>query len=217
MPDTASDLARRLARDAKAVCRHHLPGGRRQGHYRLVGDVENSPGRSLHVRLRGPGSGKGAAGEWTDAAAATHGRPAGPDRHPRAPDRVGRHPGRGATLSRPAAARTPGRSRDTSTDRPTRSGTTAVGDLQPGPRHDRGDVSPQPRQYDSMGLHVAQVPPALLPSARPGTMTRLAHRLPRADRRRHRPRGHDHRLATPLARSCRQRKGRSRHAAAGDG
>lgn len=73
MPDTASALARRLARDAEAVCRHYLPAGRREGRYWLVGDVENSPGRSLYVRLRGPESGKGAAGKWTDAATGEHG------------------------------------------------------------------------------------------------------------------------------------------------
>ena len=73
MPDTASDLARRLARDAEAVCRHYLSAGRREGRYWLVGDVENSPGRSLFVRLRGPESGKGAAGKWTDAATGEHG------------------------------------------------------------------------------------------------------------------------------------------------
>lgn len=66
MSETASDLARRLAQDAEAVCRHYLSNGRRQGHYWLVGDVANSPGRSLFVRLRGPQSGKGAAGKWTD-------------------------------------------------------------------------------------------------------------------------------------------------------
>ena len=73
MPETASDLARRLARDAEAVCRHYLPAGRREGRYWLVGDVENSPGRSLYVRLRGPESGRGAAGKWTDAATTQHG------------------------------------------------------------------------------------------------------------------------------------------------
>ena len=31
------------------------------------------PGRSLFVRLRGPGSGKGASGKWTDAATGEHG------------------------------------------------------------------------------------------------------------------------------------------------
>ena len=73
MPETASELARRLAQDAEALCRHYLPAGRREGRYWLVGDVDNSPGRSLYVRLRGPESGKGAAGKWTDAASAEHG------------------------------------------------------------------------------------------------------------------------------------------------
>lgn len=69
----ASDLARRLARNAESVCRHYLPQGRRQGRYWLVGDVEGSPGRSLFVRLAGPEAGKGAAGKWTDAATGEHG------------------------------------------------------------------------------------------------------------------------------------------------
>lgn len=73
MPATASELARRLARDAEAVCRYYLPAGRREGRYWLVGDVENSPGRSLYIRVRGPESGKGAAGKWTDAATGEHG------------------------------------------------------------------------------------------------------------------------------------------------
>lgn len=73
MPDTASDLARRLARDAEAVCRHYLSSGRREGRYWLVGDVDNTPGRSLFVRLTGPDSGRGAAGKWTDAASGEHG------------------------------------------------------------------------------------------------------------------------------------------------
>jgi hypothetical protein len=68
-----SDLARRLARHAEAVCRHYLSAGRRQGRYWLVGDVRNTPGRSMFVRLTGPSSGKGAAGKWTDAASAEHG------------------------------------------------------------------------------------------------------------------------------------------------
>ena len=69
----ASDLARRLARNAESVCRHYLPEGCRQGRYWLVGDVEGTPGRSLFVRLIGPESGKGAAGKWTDAATGEHG------------------------------------------------------------------------------------------------------------------------------------------------
>jgi hypothetical protein len=73
MPRDASELARRLARDAEAVCRHYLSKGRRQGRYWMVGDVRNTPGRSMFVRLSGPDSGPGAAGHWTDAASAEHG------------------------------------------------------------------------------------------------------------------------------------------------
>jgi hypothetical protein len=67
----ASDLAHRLARNAEAVCRYYLSNGRRQGCYWLVGDVHNTPGRSLFVRLTGAKSGKGAAGKWTDSAEGT--------------------------------------------------------------------------------------------------------------------------------------------------
>ncbi len=73
MSEQASDLARRLARDAEAVCRRYLSNGRRQGRYWMVGDVRNTPGRSLFVRLKGAHSGKGAAGRWTDAATGDHG------------------------------------------------------------------------------------------------------------------------------------------------
>src|SRR5579859_3963263 len=73
MPSHAADLARRLARNAEAVCRHYLSNGHREGRYWLVGDVANTPGRSLFVRLTGPDSGKGAAGKWTDAATGQHG------------------------------------------------------------------------------------------------------------------------------------------------
>jgi Toprim domain len=70
---SAAELARRLARAAEAVCRHYLSNGHRQGHYWTAGDVMNTPGRSLYVRLTGPDSGPGAAGKWTDAATGDHG------------------------------------------------------------------------------------------------------------------------------------------------
>jgi len=73
MSGPAAELARRLARDAEAVCRYYLSNGRRQGRYWTVGDVQNTLGRSLYVRLRGPESGPGAAGHWTDSATAEHG------------------------------------------------------------------------------------------------------------------------------------------------
>jgi len=69
----ASDLAARLGRRAEAVCRHYLPSGRRAGRYWVVGDVQNSAGRSMFVRLAGPERGKGAAGKWSDAATGEHG------------------------------------------------------------------------------------------------------------------------------------------------
>jgi hypothetical protein len=73
MPRDASELARRLACGAEAVCRHYLSNGRRQGSYWTVGDVRNAPGRSMFVRLSGPEAGPGAAGHWTDAASAEYG------------------------------------------------------------------------------------------------------------------------------------------------
>ncbi|AHY56223.1 hypothetical protein ACVIW2_006227 [Bradyrhizobium huanghuaihaiense] len=71
MADNAHDLARRLGRQAESVCRHYLSAGRREGSYWLVGDVRNTPGRSMFVRLKQ--SAKGAAGKWTDAATGEHG------------------------------------------------------------------------------------------------------------------------------------------------
>ena len=39
MSRDASELARRLAREAEAVCRHYLSNGKREGRYWLVGDA----------------------------------------------------------------------------------------------------------------------------------------------------------------------------------
>jgi hypothetical protein len=73
MSTQASDLARRLAEHAETVCWQYLSNGRRAGRYWIVGDVRNTPGRSMFVRLNGPASGKGAAGKWSDAATGEHG------------------------------------------------------------------------------------------------------------------------------------------------
>jgi Toprim domain len=73
MSTQISDLARRLAERAEVVCRHYLSNGRRSGNYWLVGDVNNTPGRSLFVRLTGRQSGRGVAGKWTDSATGQHG------------------------------------------------------------------------------------------------------------------------------------------------
>jgi len=67
----ASDLAHCLGEQAEAVCRHYLSHGRRTGHYWIVGDARNTPGRSMFVRLKP--SPKGPPGKWTDAATGEHG------------------------------------------------------------------------------------------------------------------------------------------------
>ena len=68
MPGPAADVVRRLAEHAEAVCRHYLSNGCRSGRYWQVGDVANTPGRSLYVHLFGP-----SAGKWVDAATGEHG------------------------------------------------------------------------------------------------------------------------------------------------
>ena len=73
MAGDAAELSLRLARQAEAVCRHYLSAGRREGSYWRIGDVKNTPGRSMFVRLSGRQTGKGAAGKWTDAATGEHG------------------------------------------------------------------------------------------------------------------------------------------------
>jgi hypothetical protein len=69
----AAELAHRLAREAEAVCRQYLSNGRRVGNYWQVGDVRNTFGRSMFVRLKGGDTGKRPAGKWTDAATGEHG------------------------------------------------------------------------------------------------------------------------------------------------
>ena len=64
----ASELSRRLAREAEAVCRAYLPAGRPRGRYWIVGDVQGTPGRSLFVKLSGDGCGR-----WTDGATGENG------------------------------------------------------------------------------------------------------------------------------------------------
>jgi hypothetical protein len=70
MPRNAAELAHRLAREAEAVCRHYLSNGRRVGNYWQVGDVRNTAGRSMFVRLNGVDAGGRLAGKWTEHVAA---------------------------------------------------------------------------------------------------------------------------------------------------
>ena len=71
MDGSVQDLANRLAQCAEAVCRHYLGNGRREGRYWRVGDVRNTPGRSMYVRL--VTSAREPAGKYTDAASGEHG------------------------------------------------------------------------------------------------------------------------------------------------
>lgn len=66
MTGSASELARRLGDHAEAVCREYLSNGHRSGNYWIVGDVRNTEGRSMHVRLKT--NAKGPAGKWVDEA-----------------------------------------------------------------------------------------------------------------------------------------------------
>lgn len=59
----AFERARRLAREAEAVCRSSLANRKREGGAWLLDDAHNRPGRSLFVRLQD--SPKGPAGKWT--------------------------------------------------------------------------------------------------------------------------------------------------------
>lgn len=71
MTGSASDLARRLGEHAEAVCREYLSNGHRAGNHWIVGDVRNTRGRSMHVRLK-PNA-KGLAGKWVDEATSEFG------------------------------------------------------------------------------------------------------------------------------------------------
>ena len=214
MPRDASELARRLARDAEAVCRHYLSKGRRQGRYWTVGDVRNTPGRSMFVRLSGPESGPGAAGHWTDAASAEHGDlldvirescglvdfrdvaeearrflslpRAEPPYEPRPP----------APPGSPEAAR------------------RLWAMSQPIHRHARRDVPAPSRDHSDPRCRRTAVPSTLLlSSGRQFADQDLAG----DDRRRHRSLRHDHRRASHLACAGRLEQGAGRHAAARHG
>ncbi|MFH1343995.1 MAG: toprim domain-containing protein [Pseudomonadota bacterium] len=71
MTGPASELARRLGDHAEAVCREYLSNGHRSGNHWIVGDVRNTRGRSMRVRLKA--NAKGPAGKWVDEATSEFG------------------------------------------------------------------------------------------------------------------------------------------------
>ena len=164
MPDTAAEIARRLAREAEAVCRHYLSNGRREGRYWMAGDVENTPGRSLFVRLSGSDFGKGGAGKWKDAATGEDGDLLDLIAAARKLDTLSSVLDE-AHLTPAATARAAGL--DQARPSPaglTRSGTTAVGNLAADPLHGRRHVSSQSRHHGSTELRLAPPSPAMLVS-----------------------------------------------------
>jgi hypothetical protein len=167
MPRDASDLAHRLAREAEAVCRHYLFNGRREGRYWLIGDVRNTPGRSMFVRLKRPESGRGAAGKWTDAATAEHGDLL--DTRKLRPSRISRRRRRGTPLSQHAPHRHGPRAESHSiahSDGIARSGTTALRRVAADRTDSRGSVFTQSRHYGFARSRGATLSPALLLQAR---------------------------------------------------
>ena len=105
MPRDASELAHRLAREAEAVCRHYLSNGRREGRYWLVGDVRNTPGRSMFVRLKGRSSVEGTGRQMDRRRHGRARRSARRDPRKLRPSRFPRRRRRGAPLPEPASLR----------------------------------------------------------------------------------------------------------------
>ena len=63
-----SDLKRDLAQRAEQVCARYLSEGEKSGTYWRVGDIANTPGRSMFIALTGS-----SAGQWADPSEGTHG------------------------------------------------------------------------------------------------------------------------------------------------
>ena len=215
MPRDASELAHRLAREAEAVCRHYLSNGRREGRYWLVGDVRNTPGRSMFVRLRGVAEG---AGRQMDRRRDRRARRLA-RRHPRKlrPSRFPRCRRRGATLPEPASLGS-GAIAESCTcsgaDGIAGGGTAAVRHVAADRTDRRGNVFAQSRHYGFARRRRAALSSALLLSPRRG---RADRDLAGDDRPRHRSRRPDHRRTSDLARLRQAWQGADRHAATRDG
>ena len=103
MPSHAADLARRLARNAEAVCRHYLSNGHREGRYWLVGDVANTPGPQPVRPLERPGPWQGRRRQMDRRRHRRAWRPSGPHRAQPRSRPPARHPRGGTRVPRLAA------------------------------------------------------------------------------------------------------------------
>ena len=209
-------LARRLAENAEAVCRHYLSNGRRDGRYWLVGDVRNTPGRSHYVRLQRAESGRGAAGKWTDAATGEHGDlldliadSCGLAISATSLDEARRFLEPAATRTGPARIARPG------ADRIAGSGAAAVRHVAADRGHARRELSAGTRHHGSRDTTALRFHPRCYYRAE--TTTAAARDLAGDDRRRHRLDG----TITGVQRTWLDPRpaaeGAGRHAAAGDG
>ena len=195
----ASDLAVASARHAEAVCRHYLSDGRRQGNYWLVGDVRNTPGRSMFVRLR-----ESRKGRCRKMARRRDGRKWRSARR----DPRNSRPAPNSPMSREEARRflslphpRIGARRRSTTDasaiRFIRSGAAAIGDVPADRRHNRRNLFAQTRHH---GFPRNRPISASIRAAIIGQMTMARPQTwPAHDRRRHRFCRADHRRASHLA------------------
>ena len=143
-----------------------------RGRYWVIGDVMNTPGRSLYVRLTGPDSGPGAAGKWTDAATGEHGDLLDLIRPQPQPDMVLARPWtKRAAFSPchrpPIAIADESRPCATSRERLFRSGAPPVSCRPPRSRHAGRGLSARPRHHRTARLaRLALSPVGLLPRRR---------------------------------------------------
>ncbi|AQT47978.1 DUF7146 domain-containing protein [Bartonella choladocola] len=71
MKKDLNEIRRQLTVNIEAVCRRYLSAGKKQGRYWLVGDINNSKGQSLSVRLSDQCPDK--IGRWVDFATGEYG------------------------------------------------------------------------------------------------------------------------------------------------
>ena len=153
MDSPATDIARRLAASAEAVCRRYLSNGRREGRYWLVGDVHNSPGRSLYVRLSATtGAGEAQAnGQTRKAATMAIFSTSSPQVAPTGPcARRSMKPARFLSLPPPAETKPAKPDHTQSADRHTRSGTAPMGRIKADHEQHRSALSWSPVDHRSV-------------------------------------------------------------------
>ncbi len=209
MISQAGDLARRLARDAEAVCRHYLSNGRRSrpllGRRRRqehAGPQPLCPAPRSRVRPRR----RRQMDRRRDRRAWRSARPDRPQPRPHPPRRG--H-GRGACLPRPAAAVEP-RITD-AIDSPLPSGSPEAARRlfragRPITRHSGRGLSARPRHHRPARLARLALPPVgLLPRRRGCSARNLAGSARRGDRSRRRHHRHPAHLARSAAARPRRR------------